>query len=128
MNAAVIKVAFANPPREGKKRASVKTDDGDFFLVFPEKLGLFQPGRTYRVEFSEKDYKGQTYKTITKCEPVEDKAPQSAGRSEGARADEFEFVTRVLSASIRACTVANTEQALIEATRMIRAVYRKAMA
>lgn len=127
MNAAVIKVAFANPPKAGKKLASIKTDEGAIYGVWPDKFGLFQPGRAYRVEFSTRKYEGKDYHTITKCEPVDEQSNAPAGRTEAARSDEFEFVTRLLSASIRACTVANTEQALTEATRMLRSVYRKAM-
>lgn len=124
MNAAVIKVAFANPPKAGKKLASIKTDEGAIYGVWPDKFGLFQPGRAYRVEFSTRSYQGKDYHTITKCSPVEETAPEPQSRGTN---DEFEFVTRLLAASIRACTIANNEQALAAATTMLRAVYRKAM-
>jgi hypothetical protein len=127
MNAAVIKVAFANPRKPGKKQCTIKTDEGDIFGVWPDKFGLFQPGKAYRVEFSEHKHQGHTFKTITKCQPVEDNEPSPAGRSEPTRTDEFEFVTRVLSASIRACTVANSQEKLIAEIAMLRSVYRKAM-
>jgi hypothetical protein len=125
MNAALIKVAFANPPKAGKKLASIKTDEGAIFGVWPDKFGLFQPGRAYRVEFSTRSYQGKDYHTITKCEPA-DAASTAPGTAPAIGANgEQVFVTTILAAAVKACTVANTEQALLDYARMLRAVYRK---
>ena len=128
MNAAVIKVAFANPPREGKKRATVKTDKGELFLVYPDKLGLFRPGKSYRVEFSTSTYQGKDYHTITKWQPIDDEtAPAASTAPSPSLSPEFTFVTTLLAAAIKACTVANTEAGMVEHVRMARAVYRRGM-
>lgn len=128
MNAAVIKVAFANPPKAGKKLASIKTDEGAIYGVWPDKFGLFQPGRTYQVEFSTRNYQGKDYHTIVKCEPVQEENGTGT-RTPGAKSgsDESDFVARCLAASIAACAVTLTEQGLADHVRLLRAAYRKAM-
>jgi hypothetical protein len=130
MNAAVIKVRFANPPREGKKKASIKTDDDQIFGVWPRQLGLFQPGRSYKIEFEESTWKGQTYRTITKCEPAADveertnEAGTSSQRGSQTNSVEAQFVARVLSASIMLGAVKLERDSLTSATKLIRTVYR----
>lgn len=125
MNAAVIKIKYANPPKDGKKQATVKTDDNQIFGVWPKEFGLFQPGRVYRVEFSERPFNGKTYRTITKCEPVAEEAAPADGVTSKAFSEQ-EFVARVLSASIAACAVGHKEEALIAEAKMLRSVYRAA--
>lgn len=131
MNAKIIKVKFARPAKENKKQATIHTEDGAVFGVWPDKFGLLRPGQTYRVEFSERDYKGKTYRTITKCEPaavVEERSsdqgtiPQRSSPNDA----EFEFVTRILGAAIQSQVVdCQTENDLIKAARLLRQVYAK---
>lgn len=128
MNAAVIKVKFANAPKEGKKKATIKTDDDQIFGVWPRQLGLFQPGRSYKIEFEEHDWQGRTYRTITKCEPATDAAPSNeSGSASNAALGEAEFVTRILAASIQACCVGHMPQAIAAEIRMLRGIWRETM-
>jgi hypothetical protein len=128
MNAAVIKIKYADPPKDGKKQATVKTEDNQIFGVWPKEFGLLRPGQTYKVEFSERPFNGKTYRTITKCEPaaaVEEPSSGLAQQSQHSSPNgESEFVARILAASIQACAVAHTEQALIAEAKMLRSVYR----
>jgi hypothetical protein len=130
MNAAVIKIKYANPPKDGKKQPTVRTDDNQIFGVWPQQFGLLQPGRTYKVEFSEREYQGKTYRTITKCEPTKDVEETPSGLAQQSQRSsqkdaETEFVARLLAASISACAVAHKEDALIAEARMLRSVYRQ---
>ncbi len=54
-------VQYVNEPREGKKQGSIKTDDGRYFNVWPEKLELYTAGMTYEIEY---DAKFKTVKRI----------------------------------------------------------------
>lgn len=121
LHTAVIEVKFANPPKDGKKQATIKSASGDVFGVWPKDIGRFQPGRRYRVEYTERPYQGRTYRTIVKCEPEAASEHQPGGK---AAAGEIEFVTRVLAASIQACAVGHTQADLAQEARMLRAVYR----
>jgi hypothetical protein len=120
LHTAVIEVKFADPPKDGKKQATIKSTGGDVFGVWPKDIGRFQKGRRYRVEYTERPYQGRTYRTIVKCEPETASAPQPAGK---ATADEIEFVSRVLAAGVQACAVGHTQADLAQEARMLRAIY-----
>ncbi len=128
MSTASICVAFVNKPQEEGKKGSIRTDDGTYYSVVPNQLGLFRPGATYEVEFSERQWQGKTYRTVNKCRPQAQPAVvRSSGQPVIAGNDhEFEFVSRVLSASIQACAVSYTREGLTETARMLRNVYRDA--
>jgi hypothetical protein len=123
MNAAVIKIKYADPPKDGKKQATIKTDDNQIFGVWPKEFGLLQPGRTYKVEFSERPFQGKTYRTITKCEPVATEIPSGASQSPQS-VSEAEFVTRLLAAGIKCGGVVHSEQSMIAEVTLLRSVYR----
>lgn len=55
MAQATIKVAYVNPPKPGKKLGSIKDENGNYYGVWPDKLSLFEPGRTYTIEFTEEN-------------------------------------------------------------------------
>jgi hypothetical protein len=61
---ATIEVAYVNGPKPGKKTGSVKTTDDQYYGVWPNDLGRFQPGNTYKVQYEEREFQGQVYKTI----------------------------------------------------------------
>lgn len=131
MNAAVIKIKYADPPKDGKKQATIKTDDNQIFGVWPKEFGLLQPGKTYKVEFSERPFNGKTYRTITKCEPVaavEEPASGLAQQSQRSSqiVSEAEFVTRLLAAGIKCGGVVHSEQSMIAEVKLLRSVYRTA--
>lgn len=128
MSTAAIQVAYVNPPKEGKTKGSIKTNEGEFYEVFPNQLGLFRPGAAYEIEYSERNWQGKVYRTVNKCRPQDKPAVvRSTGQSDVAGNDqEFEFVSRALSASIQACAVTYTREGLTDAARMLRHVYHDA--
>lgn len=71
MATTTINVKFVNPAAAGKKNASIKTDDDQFFLVPPEMLGQFQQGGKYKVGYKSNVFKGVTYKYIETVEAAE---------------------------------------------------------
>lgn len=129
MSTAAIQVAYVNPPKEGKTKGSIKTDQGEFYEVFPNQLGLFRPGASYEIDYSERNWQGKVYRTVNKCRPQDKPAVvRSEGNSTApSNETEFEFVARVLSASIQACAVTYTREGLTDAVRMLRSVYREGM-
>ena len=44
-----IEVAYVNPPKEGAKKGSIKTKDGKYISVWPDKLNQFTVGGRYSV-------------------------------------------------------------------------------
>ena len=141
MNAAAIHSAeilarFANPA-DGNKKPSIKAADGTYYGVKPADFGRFQPGGRYRIDYTERDYKGKTYRDIVKCEPVVSGdargagAPSSSQRSvsggEGATgaSAEFDFVTRMLAARVASCGVGWSAEDLAREARFLRSVYRE---
>lgn len=130
MSTAVVQVAFVNQPKQGKSKGSIKTNEGEFFEVWPNQLGLFRPGASYEIDFAERTWNGRVYRTVAKCRPQDRPAVVRATEQDlaaGGNNEELEFVARVLSASIQACAVEYTQQGLAEAARMLRNVYREAM-
>lgn len=73
-----IEIAYVNPPKQGRKTGSVKTSEGQYYDVWPNMLSLFQPGGTYNVEFTERDFKGTTYRTVQKVLGTSVGAPAQA--------------------------------------------------
>lgn len=62
-----ITVQYVNQPKAGKKMGSVKDTTGALYGVWPDKLGLFQPGKAYEIEFKTSE---GGFKSITKFSPV----------------------------------------------------------
>jgi len=46
-----VTIAYVNPPKPGKKQGSIKTEDGRYFGVWPDKLGGFQKGMTCTIDY-----------------------------------------------------------------------------
>src|SRR6188768_1077779 len=61
---ATIEVEYVNPPKEGKKKGSIKTKDGEYYGVWPDKLHLYAPGNTYTIQYESSEFKGKTYKDV----------------------------------------------------------------
>lgn len=140
LQSAEILVRFTNPAEEGRK-PSIKASDGTYYGVAAADFGRFQPGGRYRIEFTERIFRGKTYRDIKSCEPIrpssgangDARAPSPArgvSAGEGATSDarEFQFVTRILAAQIAAAGVGRTREDLIERVKALRAVYREGFA
>ena len=61
MHVEEIQVAYVNPPKPGKKMGSIKSTAGDYYSVYPDKLGLFTVGQVYSIQV---DVSAQGYKSF----------------------------------------------------------------
>lgn len=118
---AEIEVRFVNPPKAGKKQATIKAADGAVYGVWPDKVGLFQPGRRYQIEYQERPFNGRTYRTITKCR-AHGHATAAAAPSAGGGDS---LVATVLGAAIQSKAVEFTEEGISRALGIIRAAVKR---
>ena len=128
MNTATIEIKAAEPPPEGKKLGKIETTEGVVYHVWPDKLGLLRPGSTYEVQFSEDEFRGQTYRKIAKIKPTQ---KRQNGTHSHPKLDasnlEHDFVARTLAACISACAVKIDKDGIAGMARILRAVYRETM-
>ena len=132
MHTETIQVQYVNPPNPGGKKGSIKTTDGKLFGVWANKLSEFKPNETYAVEYTEEEWRGQTYRTITKAALEANRtaspSPQPSRNShrETSPTDaERMFVCSLLKAEIGAGKLALTTKELIEAIERTRAAWAK---
>lgn len=64
MPTTAIKVSFVNEPKPGKKMGSIRTDDGVYYSVYPEKLDMFLPGQSYRINYTTSASGYHTFKNM----------------------------------------------------------------
>lgn len=119
---AEIEVRFVNPPKAGKKQATIKAADGAVYGVWPDKVGLFQPGRRYQIEYNERPYQGRTYRTITKCRAHGHATAAQAPSAGGGDS----LVATVLGAAIQSKAVEFSEEGIARAIGTIRAALKRA--
>lgn len=71
-----VTVQYVNPPKPGKKSGTIKSIDGQMFGVWPDKLGDFEPGETYEIDFTEKAVGGITYRDVKAVRPAATRTSQ----------------------------------------------------
>lgn len=133
MNVRTIEVKAVDQPAPGKKQGVVKATDGSRFGVFPDKLGLLRPGHSYEIEFSEREWEGRTYYTISRAKPApnamapieQERAGRSAPSLDTPTNQEIMFVTRMLCAMVQGGRVAQSEDELAKAAKVLRSAYRR---
>lgn len=78
-----ITIQYLNDVKPGKKMASIKTPDGEYFSVQPAVLKVLKQGATYEIEYTSREYQGKMYHTLTnfqeKPATTAQNAPQSSG-------------------------------------------------
>ena len=131
-----ITVKYVNPPSPPKKRGTIKTTTDEVYGVFPDKMGLFQVGDTYDIEFKEQAFNGTVLCNITDVRPAEktttaavaavpQHAPSTATYRPTAPEDaERMFVCATLTALIKAGEVKNDKEQLWHATRTLANIWR----
>lgn len=62
MPVATITVAYVNPPKGTAKSGSIKTDAGDYFRVWQDKLSLFSQGWKGTIEYTDENWNGKDYR------------------------------------------------------------------
>src|SRR5437016_13153417 len=64
-----VTIAYVNQPKEGKKMGSIKTANGQYFNVYPDKLNLFEVGQTYAIEYDSREFQGKMYHNVKSVSP-----------------------------------------------------------
>jgi hypothetical protein len=124
-------VKYVNPARDGYK-PSIKTEDGQTYGCKEEKLSLFEKGRTYKIEYSERSFNGKVYRNVESAAPVEMGSMSQAGAASpstsmlppGNGKDEQIFVCALLKEGIRCGQVKIEKISLWEATNLFRGLWR----
>ncbi len=123
----LIEVLSIEPPAPGKKVAIVTTTTGAALEIFPEKMSELRPGARYNVELKEREFKGRTYRTITKIDaPNESAAPrqQSHPSAPVAAGTPEQFCATLLAAYIRAGEIKlGDEKLLADTTSMLKRLW-----
>lgn len=128
MTTETIEVKYADPPKAGKKQATIKTTGGDIYGIWPDKLGLLQPGRRYNVTYSEREHAGRKYRTITKVDPVQGEQlppPETSQINASTLEQEIAFVTRVVAAAIQSQQIEFGAVEIGRAARLAQSVFRE---
>lgn len=66
MPVANITVAYVNQPKAGGKKGTIKTESGEMYGVWPEKLSQFAQGAKYTIEYDVATINGKEYKNVTR--------------------------------------------------------------
>jgi hypothetical protein len=118
----LIEIVETHPPQNGKKLAKVKTKSGDEFGIWPDKLATLRVGQRYEIEVEESEFKGRTYRKITKAKPANGGSTMAAAAATNEA--EAQFVRELLAAGVhsRAVTFAAADRR--SAIAMLRALWR----
>jgi hypothetical protein len=132
MHTETIQVQYVNPPRTGRKKGTIKTADGKLFGVWANALSGFKPDESYMIEYDTEEWRGETYRTITKATLQPNRTAGSSpqpGRNtyrETSPGDaERMFVCSLLNAEIGAGKLSLNTKELIEAIERTRAAWAK---
>lgn len=121
----IIEIASIRPPKEGKKVATVVSNTGQSFEIWPEKAAPLKIGECYDIEIETREFNGRPIRKITKAKPAQ--AANGNTRSvpiQTVSADgEAVFVGRALSAAIAAGQVKLDARELAQATTLLRMLW-----
>ena len=134
MGMTTLTVKLINPPGSTGRGSIVGTDD-QRLGVFPEKVALFEVGKTYEIEFTETDRNGKTLRNVKSAKQVAGPSPQTSqaasppaangnGHGYGHKDSEQIFVVALLKSLIEAGELKNDKQQLWAATQMLRGLYK----
>lgn len=106
MTTETVTVQYVNQPKDASKSyGSIKTQDGKFISVHRDKLGLFQKGGSYVVEYETTDKGYHNFKRIVSAEPGPGHNSQGAtppARNEDLATAERIFVCGIVNAAVGA--------------------------
>lgn len=105
MTTAEITVKYCNPKQEGKKNASIKTEDGQMYFVTPEMFPQFEQGGRYNIEFKTSTFRGVQYRHIEKVTKVA--LPQANGGQFAASKAKYGTVDMETAERIFVCGAIN---------------------
>lgn len=131
-----VAIKLIDPPTAAKKRGVLHGTNGERLGVFAEKAKLFEPGKTYDVDYEEVPYQDRTLRNVKSAVEVYGK-PEAASASPAAPASggsgyyrptspedaERMFVCATLGALIKAGEVKYDKRQLWEATNTLRGLW-----
>jgi hypothetical protein len=127
MGQARITVKYVNAVKPGKKNGSIKGTDEDIYGVPPHMLANFQQGATYTIDYSERVFNGQTYKTVTTSQMVSAAPTEGSGGGKyapvGDATAERIFVCGALNAAISGGHVELSDATLSNVVNVLRSVW-----
>lgn len=131
-------VKLVNAPGSTGRGSIVGMDD-QRLGVFPEKVGLFEVGKTYEIEFTETDRNGKTLRNVKSAKQVAGpspatqqaaapSAPAANGNGHYRQTDPVDaermFVTKLLGDAITSGAIKFEKQELWSATQMLRGLWK----
>lgn len=131
MPTASIVVGYVNQPKEGKKMGSIKTKDGAYYNVWPDKLGQFQPGNSYDIEYTVNDQGYKTFKCFSGGESVTRtpaRAVSSAPAAKSSSTAEEMFAMGFVNRLYQGACQCPPQGELTDALKMARYAWRDAWA
>jgi hypothetical protein len=139
MPSTTMTIKLITPPADGKPRGSIVGTDDQRLGVFAEKIGLFECGKTYDIEYVETSANGRTLRNVKSAtlkagaSPQAQQAAATPSNGTGGTGNgngfyrptsptdaERMFVCATLTALIRAGEVKNDKQHLWTTTQMLR--------
>jgi hypothetical protein len=138
MGTTTFTVKLINSPGSTGRGSIVGTND-ERLGVFPEKVGLFEVGKTYEIEYVETDRNGKTLRNVKSAKQVAGISPQaqqpapssnSHGNGNGhyRQTDPVDaermFVTKLLGDAITSGAVKFEKQELWSATQLLRGLWK----
>jgi hypothetical protein len=138
MGTTTLTVKLINPPGSTGRGSIVGTDD-QRLGIFPEKVALFEVGKTYEVEYTETDRNGKTLRNVKSAKQVAGPSPQAQQQAPAANGHgngnghyrqtdpvdaERMFVTKLLGDAITSGAVKFEKQELWSATQMLRGLWK----
>lgn len=140
MPTTTMTIKLINQPGSTGRGSIVGTDDSRLG-VFSEKVGLFEVGKTYEIEYVETDRNGKTLRNVKSAKQVagpSSQAPQAAsalapptnghGNGHYRQTDPVDaermFVTKLLGDAITSGSVKFDKQELWSATQMLRGLWK----
>jgi hypothetical protein len=123
----IIEIASIRPPKEGKKVATVVSDKGQSFEMWPEKAAALKIGERYDIEIETREFNGRPIRKIIKAKPADTANGSANGHakpSEPTSCDaEMMFVSATLNAFIAAGKIGLDARELGQATTLLRMLW-----
>jgi hypothetical protein len=135
MPSTTMTIKLINPPGSTGRGSIVGTDD-QRLGIFPEKVALFEVGKTYEIEYTETDRNGKTLRNVKGAKQVAGPTPQAlqasppapTGNGHYRQTDPVDaermFVTKLLGDAITSGAVKFDKQELWSATQMLRGLWK----
>jgi hypothetical protein len=120
----VIEIREIRPPAANKKLATIVSETGQSFGIWPDKLGPLKVGGRYGIEFEELEFRGRPYRKITKVQPATGNGHANGHAIVASAAAEQAFVATVLGAFVAARRVGLDARELEHATTLVRSLWR----